>query len=60
MNTLAIVIACGKEEELSPGTETAFLPLGDVPMPFKGAPIGLITAGMMALAFMGFKGLANL
>jgi 2-C-methyl-D-erythritol 4-phosphate cytidylyltransferase len=32
MNTLAIVIACGKEEELSPGTETAFLPLGDVPM----------------------------
>ena len=34
--------------------------LSDVPMPFKGAPIGLITAGMMALAFMGFKGLANL
>ena len=32
MNTIAIVIACGKEEELSPGTETAFLPLGDVPM----------------------------
>ncbi|HSR88745.1 MAG TPA: 2-C-methyl-D-erythritol 4-phosphate cytidylyltransferase [Pontiella sp.] len=32
MNTLAIVIACGKEEELSPGTETAFLPLGDMPM----------------------------
>lgn len=32
MNTLAVVIACGKEEELSPGTETAFLTLGDVPM----------------------------
>ena len=32
MNTLAIVIACGKEEELSHGTETAFLPLGDMPM----------------------------
>jgi len=32
----------------------------DVPLPFKGAPIGLITAGMMALAFMGFNGLANL
>lgn len=34
--------------------------LADVPAPFKGAPIGLITAGMMALAFMGFNGLANL
>jgi electron transport complex protein RnfA len=34
--------------------------LADVPVPFKGAPIGLVTAGLMALAFMGFKGLANL
>jgi electron transport complex protein RnfA len=34
--------------------------LADVPEPFKGAPIGLITAGLMALAFMGFNGLANL
>ena len=34
--------------------------LADVPAPFKGAPIGLITAGLMALAFMGFNGLANL
>lgn len=32
----------------------------DVPEHFKGAPIGLITAGLMALAFMGFNGLANL
>lgn len=32
MNTLAVVIACGKEEEVSPGTETAFLTLGSVPM----------------------------
>lgn len=31
-NTLAIVIACGKEEELSSGTETAFLTLGDRPV----------------------------
>ncbi|MBE0493602.1 MAG: electron transport complex subunit RsxA [Thiomicrospira sp.] len=30
---------------------------GDVPMPFKGAPIALITAGLMSLAFMGFGGL---
>jgi len=34
--------------------------IADVPLPFKGAPIGLITAGLMALAFMGFSGLANL
>ncbi len=32
----------------------------DVPQPFRGAPIGLITAGLMALAFMGFTGLARL
>jgi len=32
----------------------------DVPRHFRGAPIGLITAGLMALAFMGFTGLANL
>jgi len=31
-----------------------------VPQVFRGAPIGLITAGLMALAFMGFSGLAKL
>jgi electron transport complex protein RnfA len=30
----------------------------DVPAAFRGAPIALITAGLMALAFMGFTGLA--
>jgi electron transport complex protein RnfA len=30
---------------------------GDVPRPFRGAPIALVTAGLMALAFMGFSGL---
>jgi electron transport complex protein RnfA len=30
----------------------------DVPLPFRGAPIALITAGMMSIAFMGFIGLA--
>jgi len=29
----------------------------DVPVPFKGAPIALITAGLMSMAFMGFGGL---
>jgi len=32
----------------------------DVPVHFRGAPIGLVTAGLMALAFMGFTGLARL
>jgi len=30
---------------------------GDVPRPFRGAPIALLTAGLMALAFMGLSGL---
>lgn len=29
----------------------------DVPAPFKGTAIGLITAGIMSMAFMGFQGL---
>ena len=29
----------------------------DVPTPFKGSAIGMITAGLMSLAFMGFTGL---
>lgn len=28
----------------------------DVPAPFRGAPIAMITAGIMSLAFMGFAG----
>ena len=34
------------------------LETADVPAAFRGAPIALITAGLMALAFMGFTGLA--
>jgi len=30
----------------------------DVPKPFQGASIGLITAGLMAMSFMGFTGMA--
>lgn len=33
------------------------LEAGDVPVAFRGAPIALVTAGLMALAFMGFSGL---
>ncbi|RMF19828.1 MAG: electron transport complex subunit RsxA [Gammaproteobacteria bacterium] len=32
----------------------------DVPRPFQGSAIGLISAGLMSLAFMGFSGLVNL
>ena len=33
--------------------------VADVPVPFKGASIGLITAGLMSIAFMGFAGLVK-
>ena len=36
------------------------LAFADVPVHFRGAPIALITAGLMALGFMGFTGLADL
>ncbi|GGB51417.1 electron transport complex subunit A [Oceanisphaera marina] len=32
----------------------------DVPAPFKGAALAMITAGLMSLAFMGFTGLVKL
>lgn len=32
----------------------------DVPTPFKGSAIAMITAGLMSLAFMGFTGLVKL
>ena len=35
------------------------LQAADVPLPFRGSAIALITAGFMALAFMGFAGLAG-
>ncbi|HRD49833.1 MAG: electron transport complex subunit RsxA [Candidatus Competibacter sp.] len=33
--------------------------VADVPAPFRGAAIALITAGLMSLAFMGFSGLVR-
>ena len=33
------------------------LAVADIPASFKGAPIALVTAGIMSLAFMGFSGL---
>ncbi|WP_029891276.1 electron transport complex subunit RsxA [Polycyclovorans algicola] len=34
------------------------LTVADVPKSFKGAPVALVTAGVMSLAFLGFAGLA--
>ncbi len=33
------------------------LAVADVPQPFQGSAIGMVTAGLMSLAFMGFAGL---
>ncbi len=46
---LALILMAGIRERL----ETA-----DIPQAMRGAPITFITAGLMALAFMGFAGLA--
>lgn len=35
------------------------LAAADVPVPFRGAAIALMTAGLMSLAFMGFAGMAR-
>lgn len=48
--TLALVIMAGIREELDDA---------DIPEPLKGAGITLITAGLLALAFMGFSGLLS-
>jgi electron transport complex protein RnfA len=36
------------------------LELADVPLPFRGNPIALIVAGILALGFLGFAGFARL
>ena len=35
------------------------LAVADVPLPFQGTAVSLITAGLMSLAFMGFSGLVK-
>ncbi len=46
--TIAIVILAGIREKME---------YNDIPESFKGMPIVLITAGLMAIAFCGFSGL---
>ena len=36
------------------------LELADIPVPFRGSAIALITAGILSLAFLGFTGFARL
>ncbi|MDR1228822.1 MAG: electron transport complex subunit RsxA [Azoarcus sp.] len=46
--TLALILFAGIREHLEGA---------DVPLPFRGVPIAMMTAGFMSLAFMGFAGL---
>jgi Na+-translocating ferredoxin:NAD+ oxidoreductase subunit A len=46
--TLVLILFAAMRERLE---------AADVPGPFKGASIAMITAGLMSLAFMGFSGL---
>lgn len=49
--TIAITLMAGIREELD---------LADVPPSLRGVPITLITAGLLALAFMGFAGMISI
>lgn len=46
---LAMVLFAGLREHLE---------FNDVPKPFRGLPIALVTVGILAMAFMGFSGIA--
>ena len=45
--TLSLTLFAGIREQLQ---------LNDIPKAMQGIPIALITAGLLALAFMGFSG----
>lgn len=47
--TVALILMAGIREKQE---------LYDIPRPFRGFPIALITAGIMAMAFYGFSGLS--
>lgn len=47
--TLAIVLLASLRERINES---------DIPTPFRGAPIVLLSAALMAIAFMGFSGLS--
>ncbi|MBT5952563.1 MAG: electron transport complex subunit RsxA, partial [Methylococcales bacterium] len=45
--SLVLVLFAGLRERIE---------LADIPLPFKGNAIALVTAGLMSMAFMGFAG----
>ena len=47
--TVALILMAGIREKQS---------LYEIPKPFRGFPIALVTAGIMAMAFYGFNGLS--
>lgn len=49
--TVALLLMAGIREQMA---------FGRVPKVFQGTPIGLITAGLMSLAFLGFAGLVKM
>ncbi len=48
--SLALILFSAMRERLA---------VADVPEPFKGSAIGMVTAGLMSLAFLGFTGLVQ-
>ena len=46
--TIAIIIMAGIREQIE---------YNDIPKPFRGSAIVLVTAGLMAIAFFGFAGI---
>ncbi|MBR9884154.1 MAG: electron transport complex subunit A, partial [Oceanospirillales bacterium] len=46
--SMVLIIFAGLRERLA---------LSDVPATFAGAPVGLVTAGLLSMIFMGFGGL---
>lgn len=48
--SLVLILFSGMRERID---------VADVPAPFRGAAIALITAGLMSMAFMGFSGLVK-
>ena len=50
--TLAIVLMAGLRERISQNQDA-------LPQSVRGAPIALITAALLSMAFMGFSGIGN-
>lgn len=48
--TLVMVVFAGLRERMA---------MAEIPAPFKGVPIGFVTAGLLSMAFMGFSGLVT-